>query len=148
MRSLIFCFMIGTLLTSRASGEDPVAGKQVEQELKTPTGKSIGYLLYLPREYTSTAKWPLMLFLHGRGESDGPLSLVKKWGPPRLVDRGENFLFLLVSPQCPRSPESWPQPPQQALLLALLDHVINTFKVDQDRIYLTGLSMGGYGSWR
>ena len=54
----------------------------------------------------------------------------------------------MVSPQCPRSPESWPLPSQQALLVALLDHIVKTYKVDEDRIYLTGLSMGGYGSWR
>jgi len=141
--------MIGALTASRVSGEEPVAGKQVEQELKTVDGKTIRYLLYLPKEYAvKEAKWPLMLFLHGRGESDGPLSIVKKWGPPRLVERGENFPFVLISPQCPPSPESWPQPGQQALLVALLDHITKGFKIDSERIYLTGLSMGGYGSWR
>jgi predicted peptidase len=53
-----------------------------------------------------------------------------------------------VSPQCPPNPESWPQPAQQKLLLALLDHISNSCKIDPDRVYLTGLSMGGYGSWR
>ncbi len=53
----------------------------------------------------------------------------------------------LVSPQCPGA-ESWGQPGQQKLLVALLDHVIKEYKVDEERIYLTGLSMGGFGSWR
>jgi len=141
--------MIGALSLSQIHGEEPAAGKQVEQELKVTNGQSISYLLYLPKEYSSKdAKWPLMLFLHGRGESDGPLSIVKKWGPPRLIEHGEAPPYIVVSPQCPRSPESWPLPSQQALLLALLDYVEKTYKVDEDRIYLTGLSMGGYGSWR
>jgi predicted peptidase len=140
--------VIGSLVWSTASGEEPVPGKQVEQEFKTSEGKSIRYLLYLPKQYDSKEKWPLLLFLHGRGESDGPLSVVKKWGPPRLIERGENPPYIVVSPQCPPNPESWPQPVQQDLLLALLDHINNSCKVDRDRIFLTGLSMGGYGSWR
>ncbi|HVV72765.1 MAG TPA: prolyl oligopeptidase family serine peptidase, partial [Verrucomicrobiae bacterium] len=52
------------------------------------------------------------------------------------------------SPQCPPAPESWPKPDQQALLVALLDHICKTYKIDNDRVYLTGLSMGGYGTWR
>ena len=149
MRSFILALMIGASSLSPAYSEEPAPGKQVEQELKTPDGKSIQYLLYLPKAYDSKdAKWPLMLFLHGRGESDGPLSIVKKWGPPRLIDHGEDLPYVVVSPQCPRSPESWPQPVQQAHLVALLDYIVKTCKVDDDRIYLTGLSMGGFGSWR
>ncbi len=148
MRTSILAIMIGALSLTHARGEEPTAGKQVEQQLTTSTGKSISYLLYLPPGYEAKAKWPLMLFLHGRGESDGPLSIVAKWGPPRRIEHGEAPPYIVVSPQCPRSPESWPQPGQQALLVALLDHITKTFKVDEDRVYLTGLSMGGYGSWR
>jgi predicted peptidase len=140
--------LIACVLTAaQIRGAEPAAGKQTEQDLKVGD-KSVPYLLYLPKDYGSKeGKWPLMLFLHGRGESDGPLSLVKKWGPPRLIERGEELPCIVVSPQCPRQ-ESWAQPGQQALLLALLDHVEKQFKVDTDRVYLTGLSMGGYGSWR
>ncbi|HVV73887.1 MAG TPA: prolyl oligopeptidase family serine peptidase [Verrucomicrobiae bacterium] len=141
--------MIGALSLSRVLAEEPAAGKQVEQELKTENGKSIKYLLFLPKEYDSSdSKWPLLLFLHGRGESDGPLSIVKKWGPPRFIDHGANYHYVVVSPQCPPAPESWPKPDQQALLVALLDHICKTYKIDDDRVYLTGLSMGGYGTWR
>jgi predicted peptidase len=149
MRSIILLSLIGACSLSPARSAEPTPGKQVEQELKTDDGKSIGYLIYLPKDYgTKEGKCPLMLFLHGRGESQGPLSTVKKWGPPRLIEHGENYPFIVVSPQCPPSPESWNRPQQQALLVALLDHVTKTYKVDEDRVYLTGLSMGGYGSWR
>jgi predicted peptidase len=138
---------VGLLSNCVLWGGEAVAGKQIEQQLQLPNGKSVSYLLYLPREYDSKDKWPLMLFLHGRGESRGPLSVVKKWGPPRLIERGENFPFLIVSPQCPEA-ESWPQPQQQATLLALLDQLSKNYKVDDTRIYLAGLSMGGFGAWR
>jgi len=119
----------------------------VEQALQVES-ESIPYLLYLPKAYdSSNTNWPLMLFLHGRGESDGPLSVVAKWGPPRLVSRGEDLPFIVASPQCPRA-DSWQRPTQQKLLVALLDHLERTFRVDTNRVYLTGLSMGGYGSWR
>lgn len=70
-------------LTTFAHAEDPAPGKQVEQSLATSDGGSIPYLLYLPKDYSATgAKVPFMLFLHGRGESDGPLSVVAKWARP------------------------------------------------------------------
>jgi predicted peptidase len=138
--------MLGVATQSLA--EEPQAGKQVEQRLDLAGGKAVEYLLYLPGDYTSgEQKSPLMLFLHGRGESDGPLSLVAKWGPPQIVAKGDELPYVLVSPQCPRS-ESWAQEGQQAALLELLAHITRTYNVDTDRIYLTGLSMGGYGSWR
>src|SRR5678815_5535529 len=66
--------------TSLLPAEEPQAGKQVEQELKV-TDKAIPYLLYLPKEYgAGDRKWPIMLFLHGSGERNGPLNTVKKWG--------------------------------------------------------------------
>jgi predicted peptidase len=129
-------------------GQEPAAGKQVEQVLKVGEGKSIPYLLWLPKDYeTKAGKFPLMLFLHGRGESQGPLSSVKKWGPPRRLEHGEALPYVVASPQCPPA-DSWNRAGQQALLLALIDHLIKELKVDPERIYLTGLSMGGYGSWR
>ena len=127
----------------------PAPGVQVEQRLELADGRSIPYLLYLPETYADQPgrSWPLMLFLHGRGESHGPLSLVKKWGPPRLLDQGVHLPYVVVSPQCPGN-ESWAQPRQQALLLALLDHLLAQHRIDAHRVVLTGLSMGGYGSWR
>ena len=151
MRPLLILAVITSCSVACVFGEDPSAGKQVEQSLKVG-GDSIGYLLYLPKNYSAESngdgRWPLMLFLHGRGESDGPLSAVKKWGPPNFIEHGIDFRYIIASPQCPPSPKSWNSPQEQTLLLALLAHLTNTFKVDTDRIYLTGLSMGGYGSWR
>ena len=147
MRKLIFTALLAALAMVTNKSAEPAPGKQVEQQFKSGE-KTVPYLLYLPKDYASKEKWPLMLFLHGRGESDGPLSIVAKWGPPRLAQRGENLPYIIVSPQCPPRPESWSQPGQQELLVKLLEEISAKYKVDADRVYLTGLSMGGYGSWR
>jgi predicted peptidase len=101
------------------------------------------YLLALPKGYDKQDAWPLVLFLHGAGERGDNLELVKKHGPPKLIGDGKEFPFIVVSPQCPK--DVWWEPIE---LTALLDQVIKTHKVDEDRIYVTGLSMGGFGTWR
>ncbi len=115
---------------------------------------TIPYLLFVPQQYRDTSEpMPLLLFLHGLGESgDGSnLDLVKVHGPPKIVDHRPDFPFVVVSPQCPK-PEgglkdivkAW-KPDQ---LIRLIDHVADNLRIDKRRIYVTGLSMGGYGTWR
>lgn len=105
---------------------------------------SLNYLLFLPRDYgrRRTERWPLILFLHGAGERGTDLAKVKVHGPPKLVASRPDFPFIVVSPQCPEH-QIW----DSDALLALLDHVLGRYRVDPSRVYLTGLSMGGYGTW-
>jgi predicted peptidase len=146
VRTVLACLTLA--FTSIAVAEDPAPGRQVEQSLATADGGSIPYLLYQPENYAADgAKVPFMLFLHGRGESDGPLSVVAKWGPPRRLAAGEHLKYLVVSPQCPRE-SFWSAEDQQARLLELIAHIKKTYNIDEDRIYLTCLSMGGFGTWR
>ncbi|HPD14850.1 MAG TPA: prolyl oligopeptidase family serine peptidase [Planctomycetota bacterium] len=101
------------------------------------------YLLYLPKGYErGRRRWPLLLFLHGAGERGRDLELVKKHGPPRRLAEGHDLPFIVVSPQCPGG-RWW----SDDVLAALLDDVIAHHRVDERRVYLTGLSMGGYGAW-
>ncbi len=105
---------------------------------------AIEYLLYLPADYDKAdEKWPLILFLHGAGERGDDLQLVAKHGPPKIVKQ-KDMPFIVVSPQCPK--DSW-WPKQNEVLINLLDDIVSRYNVDESRIYLTGLSMGGYGSW-
>jgi len=102
------------------------------------------YLVYLPKDYKKNRhqQWPLMLFLHGSGERGTNLDLVKKNGPPKLVEEGRDFPFIIISPQCPEG-QWW----SVDVLNALLDKIIRKYRIDEDRVYLTGLSMGGFGTW-
>ena len=103
---------------------------------------SADYLLSLPEGYgaDATKRWPLILFLHGAGERGTNLWLVAKHGPPKIDFATNNFI--VVSPQCPAG-KIW----SNDLLLALLDDIAAKYAVDTRRIYLTGLSMGGFGTW-
>lgn len=102
------------------------------------------YLVHLPESYPedSKKKWPLILFLHGAGERGEDLDLVKRHGPPKLAEDDPSFPFIVVSPQCPED-KIW----ETDILIHLLDHVQTEYRIDLSRVYLTGLSMGGYGTW-
>jgi predicted peptidase len=146
MRNLKFVLISGLVFgvavlsqLSRSSAED---GKQKGATLDRMIKVSMKYLIYLPKDYDRQDSWPLMLFLHGAGERGDDLEMVKKHGPPKLIEAGKEFPFIVVSPQCPE--DGWWQPIE---IKALLDEIVEKYKVDQDRVYLTGLSMGGFGTW-
>lgn len=107
--------------------------------------REVRYLLSLPDDYNSDTshRWPMMLFLHGSGERGTDIEKVKVNGPPLLVEKGKKYPFIVVSPQCD-SPFGWD--PNELYLL--LQDLKKQYRVDRDRIYLTGLSMGGYGSFK
>ena len=144
---IAFVIVVTFLRYTSAQSAEPVPGKQVEQSFKSSDSTEVRYLLYLPDIYKPGSALPVMLFLHGRGESDGPLSVVAKWGPPFMVTRGEKLPYILLSPQCPKE-DNWSSSTQQSRLIELLDSIVDKFGGNKDRIYLTGLSMGGSGSWR
>ena len=109
------------------------------------TSDQLGYLLYLPPNYGQDPqrRWPLVLFLHGVGERGYDPELVTSQGLPKLAHLGQQFDFILLSPQCPPD-KYWSD--IYAPVLALLNKVQGTYQVDGRRIYLTGISMGGYGA--
>lgn len=140
-RSLLTTLFLWTLLcgASPAFCEEPA---QKAQQLDIQIKVQMNYLLYLPKDYEKQEKVPLMVFLHGAGERGSNLDLVKVHGPPKLISQGKDFPCIVVSPQCPAN--KWWESYQ---LVALLDDLQSKYKVDPDRIYITGLSMGGFGTW-
>lgn len=102
------------------------------------------YLLFLPAGYPDrkARRWPLILFLHGVGERGHDPRIVARHGPPRIAEGRPDFPFMVVSPQCPPG-RIW----SNEAVIALLDRVCAACRVDRSRIYLTGLSMGGFGAW-
>jgi predicted peptidase len=113
-------------------------------EKKQSGTDKLNYLLSLPEGYEKDPgkKWPLVVFLHGSGERGDDLEKVKIHGPPMLVENGKKFPFILISPQCPAD-SWWSYEP----LMGLIEDAETRYRVDPKRIILTGLSMGGYGTW-
>jgi predicted peptidase len=109
---------------------------------------TLNYLLSLPPEYNPQRadRWPLVLFLHGSSMRGTDVNLVKHQGLAKLVNQGQSFPFILLSPQCPPG-QWWTWPQLLAALVSLLEEVEGTYAVDSERIYVTGLSMGGFGTW-
>jgi predicted peptidase len=135
---------IAAKLSAAALADDKSAVRQQEKhfEKEITVQVKLDYLLYLPNGYEKEGKsWPLVLFLHGAGESGQDLNKVKVHGPPKLAAAGKEFPFIVVSPQSPG--RGW----DAQTLNALLDDVVANYRVDKDRIYVTGLSMGGFGTW-
>ncbi len=132
----------------------------VTAQVQTPiyqsmTANSNGYYEYLPIGYNSnTQNYPLMIFLHGLGElgdgSPAQLPKVLQNGPPHLINigqfpatftvNGQTFSFIVISPQF----IGWPSPND---VDEIINYCISHYRVDVNRIYLTGLSMGGGGTW-
>lgn len=137
---LAAALLAALVLSNSALGEPPQQAREFNKAVAVEV--KLKYLLFLPEAYEPSGKqWPLILFLHGSGESGSDLELVKKHGPPKIVDTKRDFPFIVVSPQSPR--RGW----NPDALASLLDEIIVNYQVDRDRVYLTGLSMGGYGTW-
>lgn len=131
--------------TTTNSQDDAPAQTPERIEVTEERTLALDYLLSVPAAHDPDGEGvPVVLFLHGAGERGDDLDRVKAWGPPRMVDAGHDFGAIVVSPQCPAG--SWWTDHLETLEL-LLDHIAATYNVDADRIYVTGLSMGGYGTF-
>jgi predicted peptidase len=157
-----FTLFLGALLMAQAADAIKVEpGKQLPQSVViraahddgTTSDLRLRYMLFVPEDYqTGGEPWPLLLFLHGYGEcSDTDLDLVKIHGPAKIVESRPDFPFVLVTPQhrlfareMKMIKAAW-KPDE---LIQLLDHVSKHCNIDAARVYVTGLSMGGYGTWR
>ena len=116
----------------------------------TPTD-IMKYLVWLPKGFHDDPEktWPLIFFLHGSGSNENDSAYVMGAGLPEVLysgDQPEDFPFVVVSPQAFAGVPWWGGVTPE-VLMALLDEVIELYQIDSSRIYLTGLSMGGYGSW-
>ncbi len=133
--------VLGNPLAQPAAGAD-----LVEREFRGEVSRTVGYryLLSLPDGYADDAnrQWPLLVFLHGAGERGTDLNVLKKHGPPRLIAQGQDLGLIVVSPQC-ADEELW----DPLAIKALTDDIAASHQVDHNRIYLSGLSMGGFGTW-
>jgi len=117
----------------------------IDDEMETMVKETLNYYLYYPEDYEMDGqeKYPLLLFLHGGGESGDSLVTVKRNGPPKLIVQGKKFPFLILAPQNPYQNKWW----NTRAVKQLLDSIVKNNNVDPKRIYLTGLSRGGGAAW-
>jgi predicted peptidase len=143
---LIICCFAGRAFSMQPTPPtQPTTHTQPQQQAKEFNGQtSLKYLLYLPKSYDANSQMPLLVFLHGAGERGDDLNRLKVHGIPKMLETREDFPFIVISPQCPE--KGWWTDYTQ-ILMALIESVAQDYKVDKSRIYITGLSMGGFGTW-
>lgn len=121
----------------------PALAKSRATKLTSHLHAKLYYLAFVPKSYSAKGEGvPLIVFLHGSGERGSDIEKIKAWGPPAITEKNPDFPFMVVSPQLAEG-ESW----HALALKAMLDEVLAKYNVDRHRVYLTGLSLGGYGAW-
>lgn len=129
--------------TSSTSAAQPKAPSAVDFQRTVSTSVSGQYLIHLPDGYhEGEERWPLLLFLHGSGERGTDIQRVAIHGPLKRIREGADLPFVIVAPQVPDG-QRW----TAERLDAVMADVREKYKIDENRMYLTGLSMGGYGAW-
>ncbi len=155
MRLLGLSFVSLTLVVALTWSAGPVHGGEIKHGFvncvhKNADGTDAKYVLFVPHAYKGDKEFPLILFLHGAGErGDDGLAPVKQGigNAIKFKDREKTFPFFVIFPQC-NSKSFWrAEAPDGQRALAILDSVMKEYKIDDKRLYLTGLSMGGAGTW-
>jgi len=140
-------FLRSCLLAACALSLNGASGPQFLNRTVTTGGVTYRYIVSTPPDWTAARSWPVVLFLHGseeRGDDGVQPSFV---GLPLAVRRHpDRFPAIIVIPQC-RPGLDWKDPAMQTQILAALDAAVSEFHGDPKRLYLTGFSMGGYGTW-
>ena len=138
-RTVVFLLLLA-LFSARA--DTPGGSQQRAQVLQGQASDvvRISYLLFLPADYEKNAgrRWPLILYLHGGSLRGSDIESVRKLGLPHKLETDPNFPFVVASPQCPPG-EIWTN---VEALGQLLDRIQADYRIDPDRVYVTGHSMG------
>ncbi|MFM7319870.1 MAG: dienelactone hydrolase family protein [Isosphaeraceae bacterium] len=137
-----------TLILLLATHSLPANDLYQPKSFKNADGKVLPYRIMLPEGYKADDKteYPLVLFLHGAGErgNDNAKQLVHGAGEFAKPANRQKYPAIVVAPQCP-SGSFWTR--EDKNLMGLLDSVRKDYRIDARRIYVTGLSMGGFGTW-
>ncbi len=147
--AIFFAFLVPSILQFQCQRIDSSPALKTGQNanvLKTKIYEQtvdINYLLFLPKSYNEQkSDWPMIVYLHGASLRGTDVNRVKRYGLPRMVEKNGEFPFVLLSPQSPPG-KAW----QPERVDRVVEHVLSAYRIDPDRVYLTGLSLGGYGTW-
>ncbi len=143
--------LVSALLAGGCAGGPPPSGAGripvgfLFESFRTGGG-TFRYAVYVPGAYDGTSAWPLILFLHGKGESGTDGHKMTRTGlGPAIRRRPEEWPFLVLFPQKPTEDSEWEE--FEPAVMETLARVRTRYRVDPSRIYLTGLSQGGHGTW-
>lgn len=160
---IIYDWLLSKRLPPTIESPKPVPGKQLAASAKLPAKAGnafrgddrldperkqvVKFWFFEPSDDSAKTEdgYPLLLFLHGGGECGDNLEVLKQYGPPKFCadpERSKTWKFFTVSPQCNQG-VGW----SAKQLLLLIDEVCKKYPIDRSRVYVTGLSMGGVGSW-
>jgi predicted peptidase len=123
-----------------------IPGRSIHRlSLSDPLADHVNYLLSVPASYSQDAdsSWPLIIMLHGSEQRGDDPSVLNDMTVLTYADEMDDFSFIIVIPQCPAN-TIW----EPSMVKSVLDSVEGGLRVDRDRVYLTGFSMGGYGAWQ
>jgi predicted peptidase len=152
---MLRCTLTALLLAPLAAWADdkPDLEKLLEAKTLTEGKAALSYRLLKPATVEEGKKYPLVIFLHGSGERGDDNKAQLKHGVAEFAKRRKEFPCFLIAPQCPAGQRGWGLSAKSGvaapgkLVLDLIDKTCKDLPIDTKRIYLTGLSMGGYGTW-
>ncbi|MFO0924083.1 MAG: prolyl oligopeptidase family serine peptidase [Pirellulales bacterium] len=145
-----------------AAAANPLTSLFEPREYSDASGNTLKYRLMKPADYNPNRKYPLVLFLHGAGERGSDNFAQLKHGMKEFTvdERRKSMPCYVMAPQCPTDKKwvevDWsakthtaPQDPSVSIKLTMevIESMLETSGVDKSRVYITGLSMGGYGTW-
>ncbi len=144
---LTLAFTSAILLSSSASARKTDTG--FLDRTITVAGESYRYQVYLPQAFDKHKAWPVILFLHGYGERGDDGLFQTDVGIGHAIRKSaDRWPFIIVMPQCRAEDHTvWPDPAMESQAMAALDASLKEFHGDRTRVYLTGISMGGFGTW-
>lgn len=115
------------------------------RQAHSPQYAVANYQLFLPHDYSSTeSDYPMILFLHGMNRRGSDIERLDGYGLAWFAEKQQHFPFIVVSPQCPDDSD-WTK--EYELTVALVEDIQRNYRVDANRIYAAGFSMGGHGAW-
>ncbi|AWM40775.1 Endo-1,4-beta-xylanase Z precursor [Gemmata obscuriglobus] len=146
LSAFLLCASFFSLLTPSRADDKPKTGF-IDKTFKNADGTTSPYVVFVPHTYDGTKEYPTVLFLHGSGETKGGKKMPVEVGLGTAIKKREkDFPFIVVIPQSEK--RTWQATSGDAKrALAMLDEVQKAYKTDPKRQYLTGLSMGGFGTW-
>lgn len=149
MRFVLWLLVVWTTLAASPPSRAPDETRGfLNRVFKDAEGHEFKYAVFVPHDYSADKTWPCIVFLHGAGErGDDGLKQSQVGLGPAIRRREKTFPFIAVFPQCSNGGRWLADSPDGTRAFAVLGEVEKSFRIDPDRVYLTGLSLGGMGTW-